>query len=171
MKTLHLLRHAKSSWDDPRAFDHERPLAPRGERAARRMARHLAQSDVKPELVLCSSALRTRQTLDAITVAFDADTAVRIDDALYGADLDDLVARLGRVPADVGSVMLIGHNPGLHDLALELSRDGEPLALDQLDTKFPTATLASIDLDVDAWTEVRPGCGFLRSMVTPKQLR
>jgi phosphohistidine phosphatase len=170
MKTLLLLRHAKSSWNDPRAFDHERPLAPRGERAARRMADHLAGSAVKPVLVLCSSAMRTRQTLELIAPAFDARTIVRIDDTLYGADADELLDRLRHIPADVGSVMLIGHNPGLHDLALDLSGDGDSDALHQLDTKFPTGALATLDLAVDDWGEVEPGSGFLRAVIVPKRL-
>jgi phosphohistidine phosphatase len=169
-KTLHLLRHAKSSWDDPRAFDHERPLAPRGERAATRMAEHLVRAEVSPVLVLCSSARRTRQTLETIKPAFDARTMVRIDDSLYGADADELLDRLRRISADVGSVMMIGHNPGLHDLALELSGDGDAAALRQLDTQFPTGALATIDLGIADWRDAGPGVGFLRAMVIPKQL-
>jgi phosphohistidine phosphatase len=171
MKTLHLMRHAKSSWDDPRAFDHERPLAPRGARAARRMAEHLAKSDVVPVLVLCSSALRTRQTLDAIAPSLDARTVVRIDDSLYGADAVELLDRLSRIPADVGSVMMIGHNPGLHDLALDLSGDGDAAALRRLETKFPTGALATIDIAADDWRDLELGGGYLRAMVVPKQLK
>ena len=102
MHTLHLLRHAKSSWDDETLDDHERPLAPRGVRDARRMGAYLRDLPVQPQLVLCSSAVRTRQTLELIEL--DGDQDVQFEDGLYGASADALLGRLRRLtdPVEAG---------------------------------------------------------------------
>jgi phosphohistidine phosphatase len=170
MKTLYLLRHAKSSWKEPALSDHDRPLAPRGARAAGQMATHIAQTAISPALVLCSSARRARGTLDAIAHALTDATEVRIEKELYAADATQLLARLRTVPSDTLSVMLIGHNPGLQDLAVELSDEGEEDALRQLSTKFPTAALATLDLAETDWSELGPRQAYLQGLVLPRQL-
>jgi len=130
---LYLLRHAKSSWKDSTLSDHDRPLAPRGRRASKAIGRYMRDHDFEPELVLCSSAKRARQTLERLGPAgLDA----RIEPELYGAGARDLLARLHQVPEAVASVMLIGHNPGMQQLALLLAG---------LDDKFPTAALATLE--------------------------
>ena len=120
VKRLWLLRHAKSSWDDPGLPDTDRPLAPRGQRAAELLAAHLAASDIRPATVLCSSSLRTRETLATILPALGDALEIHIERELYGAGPAALLERLGRVPNRALSVMLIGHNPGIQYLALEL---------------------------------------------------
>ncbi len=142
---LYLLRHAKSSWESFDLPDHDRPLAPRGKRAAKAMARHLREQGIAPELVLCSTAKRARETLErvglgAANVVFDA--------GLYGASAATLVRRVTDV--EVSSVMLIGHNPGLHDLALRLLRN--PPA--DLEVKFPTGALLALELGADGTAEL-----------------
>lgn len=112
MKRLYLLRHGKSSWKDTGPRDHDRPLATRGRRAAEAIARHLRDYDLEPELVLCSTARRARETLDRIQSALGAPT-VEVEDDVYAASADALLQRLRRVPDTFASVMLIGHNPGL----------------------------------------------------------
>ena len=121
MHTIYLLRHAKSSWADPSLPDRERPLAPRGRRDAKRIASHLREGRVEPELVLCSSAARASQTLELVRRALGAAT-VRLEDGLYAASAEELLERLRTVPEDVASVLLIGHNPGLQDVALASRR-------------------------------------------------
>ena len=123
MKRLWLLRHAKSSWDEPGLADHDRPLAPRGRKAGKRMRRWAAEHDVRPDLVLCSTAVRARATLDLVAPALGAPD-VEIEGGLYHAWADDLLERLRGVPPDSTSVLLIGHNPGLHDLAALLAPPG-----------------------------------------------
>ena len=120
MKRLFLLRHAKSSWDDADLADRDRPLAPRGRRAAGAIARHLRDEEISPSLVLCSPARRTRETLEAVDPSGD----VRIEDELYGASEAELLERLRRVPEAIESVMLIGHNPAIQELALGLASRG-----------------------------------------------
>jgi phosphohistidine phosphatase len=157
VRTLHLLRHAKSSWDDPSLADHDRPLAGRGRRDAKRIAEHIRRSGIEPELVLCSTAARTRETLALVEPALGS-PAVELEDDLYGASADELLARIRRVPDAVGSVLVIGHNPGLHELALALAPDG-PFG------KFPTGALATFSLP-----EGRSGPAVLTGYVVPKAL-
>ena len=170
MKTLFLLRHAKSSWADATIRDHDRPLAPRGEQAVRLIASHIADAGVRPALVLCSSARRARDTLDAVGASFGEEATRSVEDDLYGASADELLVRLRVVDAATSSVLMVGHNPGLHDLAMELSSDGDPHAMAQLHTKFPTGALARLDLGDVEWHDLGRGGVFLASLVVPRDL-
>jgi phosphohistidine phosphatase len=167
MYALYLLRHAKSSWADPSLADRERPLARRGRRDAKRIAKHLRGLGCSPELVLCSPAARTRETLESVRPALAASTVV-LEEDLYGASSGQLLARLRRVPDAVASVMLVGHNPGLHRLALSLASAGDELGM--LEAKFPTAALATLDVP-KAWSRLEPGDATLSAFVVPKQLK
>jgi phosphohistidine phosphatase len=162
-KQLELLRHAKSSWADPDLADHDRPLNARGRAAAALVGRHMHQQTPPPDLVLCSSATRTRQTLQLLELG--ADAQVRFEDELYGAGAAGLLARLKAVPTSVGAVLLIGHNPGLEDLTRLLDRDGLTSV-----HKFPTAALAVLAFDIGAWNELAPGTGHLATFFTPRDL-
>ena len=166
MKRLLLLRHAKSSWDDPSLADRDRPLAPRGHKAAERMADHLRSSVPAVDLVLCSPALRTTETLEHVGGAF-ADAEMVIEDGLYGAGDDELLDRLRQVSDDVRGVALIGHNPGIQELATELAGGGEDL--ERMRTKFPTGALAVLAFD-GSWATLGPGGARLTSFVTPRDL-
>jgi phosphohistidine phosphatase len=165
-RTLYLLRHAKSSWDDPGLADHERPLAPRGRRDAKRVAAHLRTLGIEPELVLCSSSARTRETLEYLLPALGGST-VLYEDGIYGASRDELLARARGVPDEVESLMLIGHNPGMEDLAIALASSGD--GLERVREKFPTAALATLTL-ATSWSGLAPGEAVLESYVVPKQL-
>jgi len=167
MKRIYLLRHAKSSWDDPGLADHDRPLAPRGRRAAAALARHLRAETGRPELVLCSSALRARQTLEGLREVL-GDAEVLVERSLYAADSDELLERLHRVPAAVGSAMVIAHNPGLQDLAVDLVALGPDIG--RLREKLPTGGLATIECE-GSWDDLAPGVGTLVSLVVPRDLR
>jgi phosphohistidine phosphatase len=169
MRTLYLLRHAKSSWAEPALPDRKRPLAPRGRRDAKRIAKHLVRLEIQPELVLCSSAVRTRETLERLRVARGGGSTVLLEDELYGASAEQLLERIRLVPEAIASVMLIGHNPGLQDLALLLAEDG--VDLDRLEEKFPTAALATLTIPRRAWSQVEPGVALLTAYIVPKQLR
>jgi phosphohistidine phosphatase len=168
VKRLYLLRHAKSSWDDSSVEDRERPLAPRGRKAADQLADHLLREGVMPALVLCSSALRARQTLAGIIPALRSDVTIDIEDGLYGAGADELLARLRRLRASLASAMLIGHNPGIEELArTSLAPGGRPAGFGQ---GFPTAALATVDFPVQTWKAVALGSGTLVAFVTPREL-
>jgi phosphohistidine phosphatase len=167
VKHLYLLRHAKSSWDDPSIEDHYRPLAPRGRRASELIAEHLRRERIEPSLVLCSSALRTRQTLERVLPGLDPDR-VRVEHDLYGASAAQLLARLREVPSDVASVMLVGHQPAIQELALGLAEGGPQL--DRVREKFPTAAMATLELAGD-WGGLDAGVGELVAYVRPKELK
>jgi phosphohistidine phosphatase len=168
VKRLWLLRHAKSSWDDPGVPDPDRPLAPRGRRAADLLAAHLAASDVRPGVVLCSSSLRTRQTLAAILPALGDTLEIRVERALYGAGAAELLERLRRLPSRAASAMLIAHNPGIQDLALALAAGGSALA--GLREKFPTGALATLEVEVERWRDVDNGTATATTLATPRSL-
>jgi phosphohistidine phosphatase len=164
VKRLFLLRHAKSSWDDADLADRDRPLAPRGRRAVKVMAGHIRDEKISPSLVLCSPARRTRETLEGVAPGGE----VQIEDELYGASEADLLERLQRVPDEIDSVMLIGHNPAIQELALDLAAGGERRG--DVENKFPTAALATLTVP-DDWQELRPGSAELVAFVIPKELR
>jgi phosphohistidine phosphatase len=134
------------------------------------MAEHLRSNRLRPALVLCSTALRTRQTLDLLQGTLGPHVDVRMEDELYGADADELLVRLHRVDEGVESVMLIGHNPGLQDLAIELTGDGEQAAIAQLEQKFPTCALATLDVGRIGWDELGRGQAYLADVVLPRHL-
>ena len=167
VKRLFLLRHAKSSWDDPGVADHERPLAPRGRRAAKLIAEHLRREPVAPALVLCSSARRTQETLERIAPALRERAAVQIESELYAASERRLLERLRALEEDVESVLMIGHNPGVERLALDLAGSGDKLAA--VRRKYPTGALVTLEF-TGPWRELRPGTATLADFVTPKQL-
>jgi phosphohistidine phosphatase len=162
MKRLYLLRHAKSSWKDATLADHDRPLNGRGRRAAKTIAGRLREEGIEPDLVLCSSARRARETLDRIELR---SSTVRVEASLYAASAHALLERLRRVPETVESVMLIGHNPGLRELALDLARPSP--AADELAAKYPTAALAT--LECPSWHKLRHGTAELVELVRERR--
>ena len=168
MHTLYLLRHAKSSWDDPHLADHDRPLAPRGRRDARRIGKHLARLGIEPQLVLCSAAERTRETYELLRPALGASLTVVFEEALYAASSDTLLERIRSVLEPTVSVMLIGHNPGLHQLAVVLASTGAEL--ERLGASFPTAALATLTV-ARPWSQLSEADARLAAYVTSKQLR
>jgi len=167
VKRLFLLRHAKSSWDDPGLDDHDRPLAPRGRRASALIAEHLRRARIGPVLVLCSSARRTRETLERVMPALDP-VEVRIERQLYGASSEDLLQRLRELPDEAESVMVLGHQPAIQELALHLA--GEGSELDRVRAKFPTAALATLAF-AGEWSELGHRSAELIAYVKPKQLK
>lgn len=165
---LWLLRHGKSSWDDPSLDDKDRPLAPRGERAADRMRDHVEVLGIEPELVLCSSAVRARQTLARVLPALGTTLEVRIEPVLYTFDFTVVLDRLSRVSADVASVLLVGHNPAMQELAVRVADRGD--RLDDLSRKYPTAGLAEIAFPSGSWDALADRPGELSRFVVPREL-
>lgn len=164
---LWLLRHAKSSWHDADLADIDRPLAPRGERAARAMASYLDREGIRPQLVLCSPAARARGTLELVRPSL-GEPEVLVEPELYTFDREPLAERLQRVSDTVASAMLVGHNPAMQALAVWLARTGE--RLEELRTKYPTGALAELELDAPTWAEVGAGSAILTRFVPPREL-
>jgi phosphohistidine phosphatase len=165
---LWLLRHAKSSWDADDLDDHERPLAPRGIHGAERMSIFLAREPQLPTVVLCSTAVRARQTLDLVLPAL-GDPELVFESRLYTFEAGPVIDRLREVSDEVSSLMVVGHNPAIHKVALTLTDRGD--RLDALAEKYPTGTLAAIDLPADRWAEIGDRTGSLTRFVTPRELR
>jgi len=169
--TLSLLRHAKSSWDDPATDDFDRPLGERGRRDAPRMGAFMAAQGLVPDRVLCSPARRTRETLALVLPSLGPPPpAVEHARDLYLATGETLLGRLRSGNARDSHVLLLAHDPGLQDLALALAGAGPREALAALARKFPTAALAVIDLDAADWRSIGPRTGRLRLFMTPKRL-
>lgn len=167
---LHLLRHAKSSWDHGGLSDHERPLNARGRRACDRLADHLRTANLHVDRVLCSSATRARETLAGIADALpDADVVVL--DELYLAASDELLELVRATDDATGSLLIIGHNPGLGSFASSLcaATGSAPEAVGALQAGYPTAALASYRVH-GGWATLAPGDAELHRFVRPREL-
>jgi phosphohistidine phosphatase len=168
MHQLHLLRHAKSSWDED-ADDHERPLNKRGREAARLVGESLPKAIDAPDLVLCSSALRTRETAKLALAGFAKSPRVLYEDELYLAGKDKLMHRVRRLDEAIGSVMIIGHNPGLHEFAIALAAPGSAGFSTLANGKFPTAVRCRFAVGV-SWAKIESTRHRLIDYVTIKSL-
>ena len=169
MRTLYLLRHAKSSWDDQTVADHERPLAPRGRRAARALGEHMRQQGYIPARVLCSSAARTRETWDIIAPRLGAVVPVEYAATLYDASPHSLLAVSRGVDESTPSLLIVGHNPAMAELALGFSADGSSKDAERMRQKFPSGALAVLVFEGSDWA-VGFGEGRLDAFVRPKDL-
>jgi phosphohistidine phosphatase len=170
-KTVLLLRHAKSAWSDPRLDDHERPLNRRGEQAAKAMAEHMVRREPRPDLILCSTAMRTRQTLAPLVKLWDAPAPpISLEKALYLASEDVLLAHLQAVSDEVATVLLIGHNDGIWHLAEGLAGSGPADTLAALREKYPTGTLATLRPPDGPWRDLAWGSTELVAFVRPRDL-
>lgn len=164
-KTLIILRHGKAETGTATQDDHARRLTPRGQEAAGLMGTYLAQQGYRPDKVLCSTAARTSETFAAAQKAYGQPLNVEYSRKIYHASAEELLKHISDTPENVNTLLLVGHNPGLHQLALSLGKEGDEDTIDTLHLKFPTCALAVIELDT--WYETR---GALQAFVTPEML-
>jgi len=170
MIRLTILRHAKSSWDEPNLDDHNRPLNERGWKAARRMGRELKHRGMHFDIVLASTAARVRETIDGLAEKYDFECPIRFEPRVYMADAGTLLDLVRSLPDDAPSALLVGHNPGLERLAVELSHDDRQGLRHRVSEKFPTAALAVVQLPAESWAEVQPGSGEIVELILPREL-
>jgi phosphohistidine phosphatase len=170
MKRLFVLRHAKSSWDDPALDDFNRPLNDRGWKAARRMGRELRQRDLRFDLVVSSMAARARETLDGIRDKLDLNVEVRFEPRMYLASEETLLSLVRALPQKVHCPLLIGHNPGLERLLVELTHDDGDGLRHRIAHRYPTGAFAGVELPARHWVEVAPGSGEVVELILPKEL-
>jgi phosphohistidine phosphatase len=170
MRRLMLLRHAKSDWTRPGTRDHERTLAPRGREAAPRIGAYMARHGLLPDLVLCSTATRTRETWDLAAATFPDPPPTTYDERVYESGAGTLLDVVKEAKPGVHGLLLVGHNPGLHDLAQRLIASGDVDMRQRLTEKFPTGALAVIDFAVDDWRKLHPRSGRLDRFVVPRML-
>jgi phosphohistidine phosphatase len=170
MRRLMLLRHAKSDWSKSGQRDHDRELSARGRATAPRIGAYLADRALIPDCVLVSTARRTRETWKLVADPLPSKPRPLFDERIYEALPNDILDVIREIPASCQCLLVVGHNPGLQDLALKLIKDGSQNDLDRLAEKFPTTGLAVIDMPVDDWADARIGSGRLDSFVTPRSL-
>lgn len=169
MKTLTLLRHAKSGWDDPVARDFDRPLNPKGQRAAAMVGRHMKALGLAFDHVIASPAVRVTETLEQVRQGYGGDLAPVWDQRIYLASTATLLDVVHDLPAGADHVLLVGHNPGLEELVLLLVPDDDALR-DEVAIKFPTATLAEMTFETARWDAVKAGGAKLTRFVRPRDL-
>jgi len=168
MKTLLLLRHAKSDWNHPDLTDHQRPINSRGQKAAAKIGKWMKENHVQPEWIICSSATRARETLAVISEHLHTpESLMHFSDDVYLADVETLLQVLAGCPEDIDHVLLIGHNPGMEELLTYLC--GEELPLSDNGKLIPTATLAQITMP-DDWQKLQHCSAKLSQIIRPKEL-
>jgi phosphohistidine phosphatase len=170
MRRLMLLRHAKSDLGRPGMRDHDRVLAERGRESAPRIGSYMTRHALRPDLILASTATRVRQTLDLILPAFPKPPRIVYDDRLYEVEAEGLLEVVKETPAEVHALMLVGHNPGIADLAAHLVGTGDVETRQKLLEKFPTAGLAVIDFPLDDWRKLHAKAGRLDRFVSPRTI-
>lgn len=170
MKTLTLLRHAKSTWNDPVQRDFDRPLNGRGRRAAHRMGRYLRDEGLAFDHVVASPALRVQQTVAGIEDGYGAALSPVYDRRIYMASASGLLDLVHALDDRFGQVLLVGHNPGLEDLVLMLVPESAAGLREEVEIKYPTATLAEMRFDTDRWADVEERTGALARFMRPREL-
>ncbi len=167
MKRLGLLRHAKSDWDDMSLRDFDRGLNSRGQRGAALMGAHIRQHGAKWDIALASPAERVKRTLESSGL----DLEIRFEEDAYLADAATLMGLLRDVEGEPDAVLLVGHNPGLQELALELvPPEGEDALFGEVMQKYPTAAYAVFELSIENWSDLAAGCGKLVHFARPRDL-
>ena len=169
MLSLILWRHAKSSWNDTSVADHDRPLNARGRAAAPLMARHLADKGLLPKRILCSSSLRTRETLMALLPHLRGNADIRLERDIYEADARSLFALIRAQPDGKGPLMVVGHNPTMDDLTRALITPAF-LTGSEIAAGFPTGAVAVIGFGAESWADVQPETGTLEMFARPRDL-
>ncbi|MGW7424111.1 SixA phosphatase family protein [Streptomyces sp. NPDC054813] len=167
LRRLVVLRHAKSAWPEG-VPDQLRPLAPRGRRDAPAAGRALAESDCLPDLAVCSTALRARQTWELASGQWGTPAPVRHDRRVYAAGVPELLEVVREVPPEVETLLLVGHNPGLEELVLELAGDGLDDTVEQVRKKFPTSAIAVLAWHGTAWAALGPGTALLTDVTVAR---
>lgn len=170
MKTLFLLRHAKSSWSNPGLRDFDRPLNGRGRKAAKAMGAFMAEKGLKPALIYSSSSARTRETVARFEKGFGEKLDVQFMDDLYHSSSGLMLNLAQNTSDDIQSLMLVAHNPGMQDAALGFIGEADEKDIFRLDYKYPTAALAQFAFEVGSWARVGFGQGALQRLVYPRDL-
>ena len=169
-KILYVLRHAKAETGSPSQDDHDRHLTDVGIEAAEAMGHYLQKQGVRAEKVICSTAIRARETWEQVQGTLGRDTPVELSDRLYLASVNETLQLLAQVDESVQRLMIVGHNPGLHQFSLKLAKSGEHELMDTLAIKFPTCAFAAIALGDTPWRELAHAHGDLKLFVTPSML-
>ncbi|HEY0112442.1 MAG TPA: histidine phosphatase family protein [Allosphingosinicella sp.] len=169
MKILTLLRHAKSGWDDQVERDFDRPLNPRGRRAARTVGREMRAQGLRFDRAVASPARRVVETLQEIAAGYGP-LQPELDERLYLASAETLLDIACETPDEVERLLLVGHNPGLEELALRLASRDPGALKNEVEVKYPTGTVAEIELPAERWADIREGSGRISRFIRPRDL-
>jgi len=169
-KTLYILRHAKSVQNADTDDDHERPINKRGEKSCVTMGNYIKEQNLVPEQILCSTALRAKQTINNIMQTVGIDTPIEYKKSLYMAMPLEVLEEVKEVGDETNKLMIVFHNPGAHKLALSLIGDGVPRYIQHINSEYPTCALAAITFDISSWKDISKNSGHLDDFVTPKIL-
>jgi phosphohistidine phosphatase len=170
MKRLAVLRHAKSSWDDPNLKDLDRPLNGRGRKSAKAVGRELKRRNMRFDFVIASPARRVRETLDELVKGFGGMLEVHFDDRIYETSEETLLEIVRDLPDDVQHSLLAGHNPGLERLIIGLTHDDDRGLRSHIAHKFPTGAVAVVNLPASSWAGVATGSGEIGELILPREL-
>ena len=171
MLRLFLLRHAKSSWSDPSLHDFDRPLNKRGKSDAPRVGAAMKERGYHPDRILCSSSLRTKETLAGVIPSLTGDVSLRLLDSLYEGNAPDYIVHLRAHAHDSQNLLIVGHNTGLQATALRLAGFGDRTVLADMHHKYPTGALAVIEFAIERWDEIEEGTGRLVDFIKPRDLK
>ena len=170
MKTIFLLRHAKSSWDDPRLNDLDRPLASRGIKSSKKIGKYLKKNKLTPDIVYCSSATRAKQTWELVNRIVEKKKNVKYINKLYMANSSDFMDVIKKTDNDFKSLMLVSHNPGIESIAIELSKNENNKFHQIINIKYPTGALAIIKFNLSDWGKINYKKGEIYEFIKPKEL-
>jgi phosphohistidine phosphatase len=170
MTILTVMRHAKSSWDQPNVADFDRTLNERGRKAARRVGRELKHRRIRFDRVIASPAVRVRETLTGLADGYGALPDTHFDPQIYGASLSSLFELVRQIPGTVHAPLFVGHNPGLQQLVLELASDDGRELRSEVEAGLPTAAVVLLELPAVRWDEVEPNRGTIRELILPREL-
>lgn len=171
MKTILLLRHAKSSWGDPELDDFDRPLAKRGKKDAPCMGEVLASFEHRPDQILSSPARRAKQTAEAIAEACGYKKSIRWEESFYGGESEDLITALQHLPRSIERPLLVGHNPTMEETVADLIMPRQEGWYEQFSIQMPTAALACLTVDITEWSALEPGEAVLQWFLIPKLVK
>lgn len=169
MLRLYIMRHAKSSWAIPGARDFDRELNERGLQDLKKLSKVMKNEKIFPDKIVCSSATRTRQTLDAVMDVFENEPEIIFTERLYSSGLDEYIDIINS-NSGIKSIMIIGHNPMCGSLATSLPGSGDALELEKIAYKYPTAALSIIDFEAKDWSEIAKGKGILQKSIFPSEI-
>ncbi len=167
IKTLYILRHGKAETGSASQDDHERTLNDQGIKACAVMGKYLASQPVAPQLILCSDAKRTQNTWKLVKEASKLSVPEEYTDRLYLASANEVLNQLSSLPETISAVLVVGHNPGLHQLSINLAKKGDEALIDRLLLKFPTCAMSTVELGPVLWRDIFHADSTLKAFTTP----
>ena len=170
MKQLAIFRHAKSDWGNPGQTDFERPLNKRGRKAAKKVGRELRSRGLTFDRIVSSPATRARETVDRFGIGYEAVPEVRLEPNLYMCSTGTLISVINALPEEAGSVMIVGHNPGFHDIVLRMTKPDGNGFREKCGANYPTGAFALIEFPAERWADVEPSSGEIRQVIFPREL-